>query len=286
MLIICLPFIGLWVWWRGFAPARFFVLAWTIFCFGTAYFQYVLIRDGAADESMVLMFLACNVTEVLLLSFALADRINLLQRQKDEVEQRHRLFLSRAKDELEYQVELRTQELRQAKEFAEALASTDVLTQLNNRRAFFERSEPALKLADRYKQPLSLLFLDIDHFKKVNDTYGHAIGDEILKAVANTIRVTVRETDIAGRLGGEEFAVLLPNTLPTDAINLAERIRQAIAGLRISDQSQQLSVTTSFGVADHHTGGSLEKLLSYADVALYQAKSGGRNQVVRALVEI
>ncbi|MEM7020846.1 MAG: diguanylate cyclase, partial [Pseudomonadota bacterium] len=281
LLIGTLPFIGVLVWRRGFMPARFFVLAWTQFCLVTVYFIIVLILEGAASDNLILLFLLFHVLEVLLLSFSLADRITLLREQKDEAERQHQLVLVQAKADLEYQVEIRTQELRDAKDEAEYLASTDPLTQLNNRRAFFAQADPVFKLAKRHNQPLSVVFLDIDHFKRINDSFGHATGDEALKAVANTLRATIRETDIAGRMGGEEFALLLPNTPATDAFQLAERLRQAIEALRLTYAARQLSLTASFGIAAQHDADTLEGLLSCADTALYQAKSSGRNQVVQ-----
>ncbi|MEM7018988.1 MAG: diguanylate cyclase [Pseudomonadota bacterium] len=276
-----LPFIGFIVWRRGFIPARFFVIAWTIYCFSSAYFQFTSILQGTASEALLFAFLGSHILEALLLSFALADRINLMRREKEEIERQYREELNRAKSELEHQVEVRTQELLNAKESAETLASTDMLTQLNNRRAFFERAEPVLKLAARHTQPLSLIFTDIDHFKRINDTYGHAAGDEILKTVADTLRNTARETDIAGRIGGEEFVLLLPNTPQADAAQLAERLRLAIAELDVSYQAQPLSLTASFGVAALMPDNTLENLLSRADAALYEAKSSGRNRVVQ-----
>lgn len=168
----------------------------------------------------------------------------------------------------------------------ERQAHLDFLTGLRNRRAFFEQGELELSRAARQGTPLSVLILDIDLFKQVNDRYGHEVGDQALKALAAVSERTVRRIDILGRLGGEEFAVLLPGAAATAALEAAERLRQAIADEPIElDTGTTLAITVSIGVATlarMAPDTPLGDLLRRADVALYSAKSAGRNCVCPA----
>ena len=172
-------------------------------------------------------------------------------------------------------------ELIIAKEESEELARTDVLTGLNNRRSFFEMGEMILKNTKRYGHSLSVVMLDIDNFKSINDTYGHAKGDTVLKSIAKSLSQGVRGSDFIARVGGEEFAIILQETNLTSAQELIERLRAAIELTNISIESQDLNVTASFGIAQFEAeNDDFDKLLSKADIALYQAKKGGRNKVV------
>jgi diguanylate cyclase (GGDEF)-like protein len=172
-------------------------------------------------------------------------------------------------------------ELGVAREAAEALARTDELTQLRNRRAFYELGVLAVEQAKRYGHPLSLLVLDIDRFKAINDGHGHAGGDRAIQAVADLLRANVRATDIAARLGGEEFGMLLPETASADAQRLAERVRTGVAALRVPHQGAEIAFTCSIGVAERDPASeTLDALLGRADQALYQAKRQGRDRVV------
>jgi diguanylate cyclase (GGDEF)-like protein len=164
----------------------------------------------------------------------------------------------------------------------EHLAMTDELTGLANRRSFFIRGGEEIKRAQRYQVPLSLIMLDIDEFKNINDTYGHEAGDLALQRVATTLQANIREVDALARLGGEEFGVLLPNTQSEDAIKLAERLRLAVQSESCQvQQNQKMNVTASIGVAAYSEGISdLDALLRNADVAMYQAKNQGRNRLV------
>ncbi len=171
-------------------------------------------------------------------------------------------------------------DLRAAKHEAEQLAHKDELTGLNNRRAFFELGNRAFKQARRFSHPISIIMLDVDHFKKINDSYGHAMGDRVLQAISEPLRIMVREIDIVARMGGEEFAFVLPETRLNDAANLAERIRRAIESLQLTVEGAAIGVTASLGVACSEDGKeSLDTLLTKADDALYVAKKKGRNQV-------
>ena len=165
---------------------------------------------------------------------------------------------------------------------------TDPLTQLHNRRYLDRRLEEELARANRYNQPLSCLFVDADHFKQINDHYGHQVGDLVLKELASRIRSQLRASDIATRYGGEEFALLLPQTCLEEALLLAERIRLEVASnpILLSDGSSRIRLTVSIGVSEvppmlgktHHK--QLGKyLLAEADQALYLAKANGRNRI-------
>jgi len=157
-------------------------------------------------------------------------------------------------------------------------AQIDGLTGLWNRRYFDQCLTEQLSFASRHELPLSCLMLDIDHFKSVNDRFGHPFGDEVLKFVANTVNEVVRTEDLVCRYGGEEFAVVAPNTPLTGAVMLAERIRVAIAAQPLSNKGTPVTVTASIGVAQLQHPSRLT-IVESADHALYQAKRDGRNRV-------
>ena len=185
----------------------------------------------------------------------------------------------RALERREYDVQLAQEHLLAE---VQAMATVDWLTNLYNRRHFFRLGEDEIVRARRYRHPISVLMIDIDHFKAVNDTHGHTVGDEVLAAIASRLLGGLRQSDIAGRYGGEEFAVVLPETDVTSATQIvAERLRDAIAARTIDTARGPLQLTISVGVAgvdlDHE---QLLDALGRADVALYAAKHGGRNRVV------
>lgn len=163
---------------------------------------------------------------------------------------------------------------------------TDALTGLYNRRYLTRRLEEELARAQRYAQPLSCLFADVDHFKRINDTYGHAAGDEVLRELAARVRCHLRSSDVAVRYGGEEFALLLPQTAAREAARIAERIRATVREEPVPTRAGPIPVTVSIGVAQarpelgqrRETVGTA--LLAAADAALYQAKDKGRDCVV------
>jgi len=174
-----------------------------------------------------------------------------------------------------------SREMTRAHDMAEILARTDMLTGINNRRAFFERSQQIIQYCKRNQRPVCLLAMDVDHFKKINDTYGHAGGDEALKSVSDILCRQFRKADVCGRIGGEEFAVLLPDTQLIDAQVIAETLRSAIADAPLLLQGRKLSLTISVGVAAGTY--DLDTLLSRADAAMYRAKQEGRNQVMTSM---
>lgn len=184
-------------------------------------------------------------------------------------------------DELETRVATRTAELAQANTRLRELAITDSLTGLYNRRFFFELAGKELSRAHRSQQPLSVMLLDLDNFKQINDQYGHLVGDQALQAVAKRIRDCIREIDILGRYGGEEFVMLMPDTDLASAIQMAERVCLGMNSDPIKINEQTISMAASLGVATLEVGQNItiDSLLDQADQALYTAKREGRNQV-------
>lgn len=176
--------------------------------------------------------------------------------------------LSSANEDLESEVAQRTEQLEQ-------LMLTDQLTGVGNRRLMMKALTDETTRAQRYQRPYSLIFFDLDHFKRINDAYGHATGDAVLVAVASCLKAALRDCDLLGRIGGEEFVVLLPETGIGNALQAAQRMRTDIERLRIG-QIQE-NITLSAGVAEWRNGESGEQLLDRADHALYKAKDAGRN---------
>ena len=178
--------------------------------------------------------------------------------------------------ELERKVEERTVELRDLNLELNRLATTDSLTGAWNRRYFEQAAAFEIARTDRYGDPLALLMLDIDHFKLLNDTHGHPVGDKVLVELTRRVRPRLRATDIWARWGGEEFVALLPDTNGEDAVRLAEKLRQLIAGEPFPGVGQ---VTSSFGVAEFRPDETADHWFTRVDKALYAAKKAGRNRV-------
>lgn len=167
------------------------------------------------------------------------------------------------------------------------LSIIDPLTQLNNRRGFFESAQPEILNSQTSQNDLSALMIDIDNFKKTNDLYGHFVGDMVLRAVAEEIQQTLRQTDLIGRYGGEEFIGLLPNTSIESAWVIAERLRETVEKRIVKVNECEISVTISIGICHiADANGSLDILLSQADQAMYWAKASGRNKVSQWTSEI
>jgi diguanylate cyclase (GGDEF)-like protein len=160
------------------------------------------------------------------------------------------------------------------------LATLDSLTETLNRRSFFAQTEAAWALARRNAQPLSMLMLDLDHFKRINDNHGHQAGDDVIRAFVGVCRSHLRESDILGRVGGEEFAVALPSTNLEGAMRVAERIRDEVAKSTMRVGGAELHFTVSIGATQAESEAALDLILGCADGALYEAKRLGRNRVV------
>lgn len=179
---------------------------------------------------------------------------------------------------LEQIIEERTADLKEANETISRLAATDELTKLSNRRSFNDCLAAAMSAAIRHNYPLGMIMIDLDHFKVVNDTFGHGVGDMVLKGFADLLREVIRAEDVAARWGGEEFIVILPHTTRDAAAALAERIRVAFE--KHSGSVTPILLSASFGVVERQEGDDTDTLIRRADDALYRAKHEGRNRVV------
>jgi len=198
-------------------------------------------------------------------------------------------FLTKPIDELELQARVKVhhtlartiRELEDSRRLLAEQAITDPLTKLRNRRAFFDDGEKALTLARRYDTYLSTMLLDIDHFKKINDTHGHHTGDEVLVRLARLLRQLTRQVDTVARIGGEEFAILLPDTNRLGAAVLADRIRKRTESDPIHIDGVTINITISIGLASIPTEpvDEFAELLKIADRRLYLAKELGRNRI-------
>jgi diguanylate cyclase (GGDEF)-like protein len=225
----------------------------------------------------------------------LVDRIIKLQKLSNRIKESNFsgiefLKIEKPKDELDhlrnnlvdtaFTIGRLLSELEEKNRELQELAYYDPLTGLPNRRFFFEHASLIFEEVKRYEKPLSLLVMDIDYFKKINDNYGHDVGDLVLKTFADVLRGIVRKSDICARLGGEEFVVLLPNTDLEGARVLAERIRATVAKNPVEYDSTVILFTVSIGVAQYRKGmQNIDELIEEADIALYRAKEGGRNRV-------
>ena len=217
-----------------------------------------------------------------LIAFALTSlAIYLVQDWKQQI------ALTKLTEHLEAEVEVRTRELQSNKKQLEQLAREDFLTTLLNRRAFSELAMVEISNAIRFKRPLSLLLFDIDHFKDINDEYGHSAGDQVLKAIASTTKETCREGELICRFGGEEFVVLLHATDANYSQVLAARLREAINRIKVEANDSAISITASFGLIclnnleqfNESAEQLLERLLATADKVMYDVKISGRDAV-------
>lgn len=189
-----------------------------------------------------------------------------------------------ARVRIHHKLKVLQDELREKNQLLETLSVTDALTGLYNRRYLMERLDKEIARTARYGTPLSLVMIDLDHFKRINDGFGHPMGDEVLRNVGRMLREDARATDVAARFGGEELALVLPQTDLDGAATRAEALRQKLATFEHTTAEASLRATGSFGVATTPAPGhppSAEDLLRRADLALFQAKRDGRNRVVR-----
>jgi two-component system, cell cycle response regulator len=162
------------------------------------------------------------------------------------------------------------------------LAMHDGLTDIYNKRYFLDSLRSEISRADRHERPLALILFDIDHFKRINDDYGHLAGDAILKEMAARVSAQIRPSDVFARYGGEEFVIMLPDTPIDGAHAVAEKLRRSIETRQFTFEGSRISVTSSFGVAQHSRGLDDVELIRLADERLYRAKRRGRNQVIAA----
>lgn len=209
-----------------------------------------------------------------------SDIKNLSEMLRKEKRRDELYYLKRSILTMAQELEALIYQLKEDKSRFEELAYTDPLTGLRNRRFFLEELKEHLELAKRYGEPLSLIMLDVDNFKNINDEYGHDVGDLVLKKLAQVIEENVRSSDIAARFGGEEFVIALPKTSGEEALLVAERIRQGFKRARININGLEVSTTLSAGVSTFTGSEDIDTLIKEADKALYQAKRTGRDKVV------
>lgn len=262
--------VGAIAWKRGSRAAGYFLLAWATPIVGTG-----LRALGAAGivpltPLLVNAFLLSEALQALILSIGLADRTRELRRQRDRAHGLHEQAESK----------LRLEQLRHSE--LEHQASVDPLTGVLNRGRCETEFAGALAAADRSGAALAILFIDVDHFKHVNDTHGHVVGDLCLVLVARRIRESLRTNDACGRYGGEEFLVIMPGATLDDARTTAERIRVHVGAEPIPAGDARVGVQVSIGIAQYRSGESAAALLDRADRALYDAKKSGRNRVASA----
>ncbi len=281
LILGVLPVLGFHIWRRGRTEARTFAVVWCLWA-ASMVVSTLRMRGIVPDTDLTVWLPRAGILlESTLLSFAMLDQIATLRRQKLRAEERARRVSERSRAELEVLVKDRTRDLELAHRQAEQLALTDPLTGIDNRRAFGMRMIQAVALARRYRHSLSVALLDIDFFKRINDTHGHAAGDAVLNTLAATVRMRIRATDLWGRIGGEEFALAFPETGLAEAASLAETLRAEIQALTIALPQGAMRVTVSIGIAElHPDDADHEALLRRADRALYRAKEAGRNQVI------
>lgn len=173
---------------------------------------------------------------------------------------------------------LMTHELEISKENAEKLARIDELTKLYNRRAFYENGKMLVSYCQRHNEIISVIVMDIDNFKNVNDSFGHAAGDAVLEHISMLLRQKFRKSDVSARIGGEEFGILLPTASPETSEKLAEELRLKIEETSIIFNEDNIKVTASLGVTSGDS--DIDTLVKHADIAMYRAKESGRNSVV------
>lgn len=168
--------------------------------------------------------------------------------------------------------------MRDLNEALKEASNKDALTGIGNRRLLMERLKAENARAERMGQPLTLVMVDVDYFKSINDTFGHEAGDKVLIEIARVLGTGVRDYDTCGRWGGEEFLVIMPETAAGDAVALVERVQRAIGEVRVPADNTQIQATASFGIAERRPGDPIAELIKRADEALYSAKHAGRNR--------
>jgi diguanylate cyclase len=273
---------GIRLWRQGMQVARYFTVAWSSFLL--AALLATLEKFGYFPSTVwANFFLPVGVILIVsLLSLALAARINVERQGRMQAQQQLILQSEKNQAELEHKIAERTAELARANAELQLLATTDSLTGIDNRRHFLERAKHEIEVSVRYRRPVALVMLDIDFFKAVNDTYGHDVGDKVLCHLVAICRRTFRESDVIGRLGGEEFGILLMEAQASAAQAAAERLRREVEASSIEHEGAHIRITVSQGicaVGSSQQRLSIEQMLKVADDAMYQAKDSGRNRV-------
>ncbi|WP_176959141.1 diguanylate cyclase [Mariprofundus sp. KV] len=288
LLLLLVPLIiglysGLKKWNRDGSANTYFTLAWAqflIFLLAVLLAKFGIIpRTFLSDDILAWT----TLLQVVLFSMALGERMNGERKKRIQAQKQIIRMQGLHKKELELQVKERTAELKLANEQLEVLATTDALTGLYNRRHFLNQAQQLINISIRHQHPIAMVMLDIDHFKEVNDSHGHAAGDHVLRELSKALAMTSRQTDIIGRVGGEEFAILLIDATPSMAGMLAERLRGAVEALTIAFEGTPIPLTISAGICTKTISQKNVPVLDMmrcADSGLYQAKEEGRNRVI------
>ena len=270
---------------QGQSTASYFLMAFSFVITGGV--ALALNKFGIIPRTFATEYAAelGSAIEMVVLSFAIIVRFNSQRRQREAVQAQLLQAEQLRTVDLEARVMERTAELKSANVQLLALSRIDALTGMFNRRYLDERLHEELRRVDRARSSIAVLMIDVDHFKHLNDTHGHQVGDLCLQAIARALTEgCVRPGDIAARYGGEEFIVLAPDIDAAGAKTFAEKLRQRIASLEVQSGDKTLRVTASIGVCWRQSDGRLsgDFMVAAADKALYQAKEAGRNQVVLA----
>ena len=246
---------------------------YSLFVFSFLAFMLFRIASSLASRVIFLKNITASIEKR---DFSVIDLLkNSKESSKDEVwELKHSIY------NMAVSLKHAFEELKEKQKELEELAYYDPLTGLPNRRFFFDHANLILESAKRYRTPLTLLLIDLDHFKKINDTYGHEAGDVVLKNFADVLRKSSRKSDLPARLGGEEFALLMPNTDLQQGRVVAERIRQEFQNSIIVYEGREIKMTLSGGLASYGPDvEGIDDLIRMADEALYKAKELGRNRI-------
>ena len=247
---------------------------------GFAVCRWLKLHNGTRDIPVIMLTVRDEID----------DRVHGLQVGADDYlpkpfsqrELEARIFAALRSKTTQAELVERNRQLESMLHHVESLAITDPLTGLFNRRRFADVLRREVAVTRRYKNSLALLMIDLDHFKIINDRFGHDSGDEVLRAIAAALSSGLREVDLAARYGGEEFAIIMPHTTKTNAEIVARRIAAQIGSLVHEFQGEKVSLTASLGIADvaDLSEANAENLVKAADVALYEAKRSGRNRIV------
>lgn len=283
-------FVGIYCAWKRQRSAYIFVAAFLVICTASPINSARVAGLLPTNMFTVNGLQIGSAIEMILLAYALADRFNMTRREKEQAQldvlsAQLKLVenLQMSERLLEEQVRQRTEELMQKNRELEQLSITDQLTGIFNRLKLNQLLNSEIERSKRYKTPLSLLLLDVDHFKGINDNYGHPAGDSVLADIAALLKKHSRASDNVGRWGGEEFIVICTETHLDGAAQLAESLRASIANYEFAINRQ---ITASIGITSLREDDSLESLMERVDRALYQAKENGRNCVAAKYIEL